>query len=146
MTAGGGAVGKLSPVKSTVEPAEGHLPSRTAQDGATSEDQHDPDASAPAGSTEEAQTSQGPGGSRGTFVRLQVEVPEAELEPAITEAWRQIAQEVRLPGFRPGKAPRRLLEKQFGTGYARSEALRSALPEFYSRAVIERDVDVIDAP
>jgi trigger factor len=82
----------------------------------------------------------------GRFVRLQVEVDEAELEPAVEAAWREIAKEVRLPGFRPGKAPRRLLERQFGTGYARSEALRSALPEFYSRAVVEHDVDVIAPP
>lgn len=82
----------------------------------------------------------------GRFVRLQVEVEEAELEPAVEAAWREIAKEVRLPGFRPGKAPRRLLEQQFGSGYARSEALRSSLPEFYSRAVIEHDVDVIAPP
>lgn len=84
--------------------------------------------------------------ANGRFVRLEVHVDEAELEPAIEAAWREIAKEVRLPGFRPGKAPRKLLEKQFGTGYARSEALRSALPEFYSRAVVEHDVDVIAPP
>jgi trigger factor len=80
------------------------------------------------------------------LVRVAVEVDEADLEPAIAEAWRQIAKEVRLPGFRPGKAPRRLLEQQLGSGYGRSEALRTALPEFYSRAVIEHDVDVIAPP
>ncbi len=82
----------------------------------------------------------------GDFVKLSVVVEEAELEPAIAEAWRQIAKEVRLPGFRPGKAPRRLLEQQVGRGYARSEALRTALPDFYARAVVEHDVDVIAPP
>ena len=78
-------------------------------------------------------------------VKVAVEVDETELEPAIADAWRQIAKEVRLPGFRPGKAPRKLLEKQFGEGFARSEALNSSLPEFYAKAVIEHDVDVIAA-
>jgi trigger factor len=84
--------------------------------------------------------------AEGNKVKVAVEVDESELEPAIESAWREIAKEVRLPGFRPGKAPRKLLEKQLGTDYARSEALRSALPEFYSQAVIEHDVDVIAPP
>lgn len=82
----------------------------------------------------------------GNKVKVAVEVDEAELEPAVDAAWRAIAKEVRLPGFRPGKAPRKLLEQQLGADYARSEALRTALPEFYSQAVIEHDVDVIAAP
>ncbi len=82
----------------------------------------------------------------GNKVKVVVQVDEAELEPSVEAAWKQIAKEVRLPGFRPGKAPRMLLEKQFGSEYARSEALKQAVPEFYSRAVIEADVDVIAAP
>jgi trigger factor len=84
--------------------------------------------------------------AEGNKVKVAVEIDEAELEPAVDAAWREIAKEVRLPGFRPGKAPRKLLEKQFGSDYARSEALKNALPEFYSQAVIEHDVDVIAAP
>jgi len=84
--------------------------------------------------------------AEGNKVKVAVEVDEAELEPAVNAAWKEIAKEVRLPGFRPGKAPRKLLEKQLGSDYARSEALRSALPDFYSQAVIEHDVDVIAAP
>ena len=84
--------------------------------------------------------------AEGNKVMVAVEIDEAELEPAVEAAWREIAKEVRLPGFRPGKAPRKLLEKQLGSDYARSEALKSALPEFYSQAVIEHDVDVIAAP
>ncbi len=79
-------------------------------------------------------------------VKLTVQVEEAELEPAIDAAWREIAKEVRIPGFRPGKAPRALMEKQIGAGYARSEALNKAIPEFYSEAVVEHDVDVIAQP
>lgn len=84
--------------------------------------------------------------SEGNKVKLEVTVEESELEPAVDAAWKQIAKEVKLPGFRPGKAPRKLLERQLGSEYARSEALNSALPEFYSRAVVEHDVDVIASP
>ena len=41
-----------------------------------------------------------------------------------------IAQEVRIPGFRPGKAPRKLLEARMGAGYAREEAMREELPQY----------------
>lgn len=82
----------------------------------------------------------------GNKVKVLVEFEEVELEPSIADAWKQIAKEVRIPGFRPGKAPRKLLEKQFGPEYARSEALKNAVPEFYSQAVIEADVDVIAPP
>jgi trigger factor len=82
----------------------------------------------------------------GNKVKLSVEVDEAEVDEAVNAAFRRIAREVRIPGFRPGKAPRRLLEARMGSGVAREEALREALPEYYSRAVRENDVDVIAAP
>ena len=82
--------------------------------------------------------------AEGNKVKVAVEIDETELEPAVEAAWRQIAKEVRLPGFRPGKAPRKLLEKQFGSEFARSEALKTALPEFYSQAIIEHDFGMRD--
>ncbi len=82
----------------------------------------------------------------GNKVKVVVDVEESELEPALDAAWREIAKEVRIPGFRPGKAPRKLLEGQIEPGYARSEALRTALPEHYTNAVIEHDVDVVAPP
>ena len=51
-----------------------------------------------------------------------------------------------MPGFRPGKAPRRLLEAQFGSAVGREEALREAMPEYYAQAVIEHDADVVAPP
>jgi len=79
-------------------------------------------------------------------VRLTIELDEVEFETEIEAAFRRIAREVRVPGFRPGKAPRRLLEAQLGHQAGRAEALRSSLPDFYARAVVEHDIDVIDAP
>jgi trigger factor len=79
-------------------------------------------------------------------VKLSVEVPADEFETAIDAAFRKIAKEVRLPGFRPGKAPRRILEARIGTEAARQQALQDALPSYYADAVIEHDVDVIAPP
>jgi trigger factor len=82
----------------------------------------------------------------GNKVKVSVEVDETEFESAVDDAFRRIAREVRIPGFRPGKAPRRVLEAQLGSGFAREEALRHALPEYYAQAVRENDVDVIAPP
>lgn len=82
----------------------------------------------------------------GNKVKVSVEVDESEVEKAIDAAFRRIAHEVRLPGFRPGKAPRRLLEARMGTEYARQEALKEAIPSYYAQAVVEHEVDVIAPP
>ena len=82
----------------------------------------------------------------GNKVKLSVELDESEFDKAIDAAFRTIAREVRIPGFRPGKAPRRVLEARFGADVARDQALRDALPEFYVDAVKEHDVDAIAAP
>jgi trigger factor len=82
----------------------------------------------------------------GNKVKLHITVPADEFERAIDAAFRKLAREVRVPGFRPGKAPRRLLEARLGTEMAREQALRDGLPEFYVDAVTEHDVDVIAPP
>lgn len=79
-------------------------------------------------------------------VKLSVEVDEETFDVAVDAAFKRIAKEVRMPGFRPGKAPRRLLEAQFGSALGREEALREAMPEYYAQAVIEHDVDVVAPP
>ncbi len=82
----------------------------------------------------------------GNKVKLSVEVPSEEFEGAVTEAFKKIAKEIRLPGFRPGKAPRKVLEARLGAQVGREQALQDSLPEYYSAAVIEHDVDVIAPP
>lgn len=79
-------------------------------------------------------------------VRLTITIPEAEFEPAIDKAFRVLAKQVRLPGFRPGKAPRKILEKQIGYEAGRSQALNDSLPLFYVDAVEEIDLDPVDYP
>ena len=82
----------------------------------------------------------------GNKVKLSVEVDEDEFEAAVDSAFKRIAQEIKIPGFRPGKAPRKLLEARLGPTVAREEALREAVPGYYADAVREHDVDVIAAP
>ncbi|MEM9134958.1 MAG: trigger factor [Actinomycetota bacterium] len=82
----------------------------------------------------------------GNKVKVVVEVEEAEFEKDLDAAFKRLAREVRLPGFRPGKAPRKVLEARIGQSYARDEAFREALPNYYSEAVMEHDVDVIAPP
>jgi len=83
----------------------------------------------------------------GNKVRLTVEIDEAEIDDALDEVLQRLSREVRVPGFRPGKVPRKVLESRMGGKAAlRGEAIREALPEFYSRAVDTTEVDPIDQP
>jgi trigger factor len=82
----------------------------------------------------------------GNKVRLHVEIPAPEFEKAIDAAFRKLAGEVKIPGFRPGKAPRRLLEARFGPEVAREQALRDALPRYYAQAVEDEHLDAIAPP
>ena len=82
----------------------------------------------------------------GNKVKLAVEIDEAEFDTALAAAFKKIAQEVRIPGFRPGKVPRRILEQRVGTEYARQQALQDGLPDFYVKALLENEIDAINAP
>jgi trigger factor len=82
----------------------------------------------------------------GNKVKLSVEVDGQEFDKAIDVAFRKIAREVRIPGFRPGKAPRKVLERRLGAEVGRQQALQDSLPEYYVRAIDDNDVDPIDAP
>ncbi|HEY7070226.1 MAG TPA: trigger factor [Acidimicrobiales bacterium] len=82
----------------------------------------------------------------GNKVKLSVEVDEDEFDKAINDAFRKISREVRVPGFRPGKAPRKVLERRLGPQVGREQALHDALPEYYAQALTDNDVDAIDAP
>jgi trigger factor len=82
----------------------------------------------------------------GNKVKLSVTIDEAEFDLDIDRAFRKIAKEVRLPGFRAGKVPRRVLEARIGLAPAREQALSDAIPQYLAKAVREHDVDVIDTP
>jgi trigger factor len=81
-----------------------------------------------------------------TRVRINVEVPFTELEPDFDRAYKQLAAQVRLPGFRPGKAPAKLLEARIGRGAVLEQVVNDALPSRYSQAVTSSDVRPLGQP
>ncbi len=79
-------------------------------------------------------------------VRLDVEVPPEAVKEGIEAKVRELGRKVRVPGFRPGKAPRRVIENHLGRDYIYYEALQDRLPTWYSEAVVETDLRPIDRP
>ncbi|HLI74689.1 MAG TPA: trigger factor [Acidimicrobiales bacterium] len=83
----------------------------------------------------------------GNRVRLSVEVDEDEVAQALDDTFRRLARQVRIPGFRPGKVPRPVLEARLGgAGALRQQAISDALPDLYARAVSDTEVDPISPP
>jgi trigger factor len=83
----------------------------------------------------------------GNLVRLSVEIDEPEFDRALVGVVKTLASQIRVPGFRPGKVPRKVLEARMGgAGALRAEALREALPDFYARAVVDSEIDPIAPP
>ena len=81
-----------------------------------------------------------------TRVRINVEVPFTELEPDFQRAYKELAKQVRLPGFRPGKAPAKLLEARFGREAMLDQVVNEALPARYGQAVAESEVQPLGQP
>ncbi|MEI6701122.1 MAG: trigger factor family protein, partial [Actinomycetota bacterium] len=78
-------------------------------------------------------------------VKLRVEVDAAEAEPTLQDLKKAMARQARLPGFRAGKVPVKVLEARMGGADAlRLEVIREALPNFYSQGVQEAGIDPID--
>ena len=75
-----------------------------------------------------------------------MEVPFTELEPEFQRAYKELARQVRLPGFRPGKAPLKLLEARFGRESMLDQVVNEALPARYGQAVAESEVQPIGQP
>ena len=83
----------------------------------------------------------------GNRVRLSIEVDAAEVDDAMADTIRRLARQVRVPGFRPGKVPRQVLEARLGGAAAlRQQAVSDLLPDLYARAVADTAVDPIAAP
>lgn len=77
---------------------------------------------------------------------VQVEVPAADVDKATSRAARALAKEMRMPGFRAGKAPASLVIQRLGFGAVLQEAIRDALPEWYELALFDSNVSPIGDP
>jgi trigger factor len=81
-----------------------------------------------------------------TRVRLSVEVPFEELKPSLDKAYREIAQQVRIKGFRPGRVPPPVIDRNVGREYVLSQAVNEAIPGFYDKAVAESGIRALGTP
>jgi trigger factor len=81
-----------------------------------------------------------------TRVRLTIEVPFEELKPNLDRAYREVARQVRVPGFRPGRVPPRVIDQRVGRGAVLEQAVNDAVPQLYGKALEENDVYALGQP
>jgi trigger factor len=81
-----------------------------------------------------------------TRVKLTVEVPFDELKPNLDHAYREVARQVRIPGFRPGRVPPRIIDQRVGRGAVLEQAVNEAVPELYGKALQEHEVFALGQP
>ena len=81
-----------------------------------------------------------------TRVKLTVEVPFEEVKPALDKAFKDIANQVQIPGFRKGKIPARLIEQRFGREIVVDQAVNEGLNTWFSAAIAEAEVTPISRP
>ena len=81
-----------------------------------------------------------------SMVALTVEVGAADFEAAVEKAYKKQRGQIRVPGFRPGKAPRKMIEAMFGAQVFYEEAVNIALPDAYEEAVKEQELQVVGYP
>ena len=79
-------------------------------------------------------------------VKLTVEVEPKRVKQAFAAAARELAKQVDIPGFRPGKAPRRILERRFGDGVLAQTAMEAALSDYYVEALRQESIDAVAQP
>ncbi len=81
-----------------------------------------------------------------TRVKLTVEIPFEDLTDSINEAYKNIASQVNVPGFRRGKVPARIIDQRFGRGVVLEEVVQKAVPAAYDEAVRENDLRPLGQP
>ena len=81
-----------------------------------------------------------------TRVKLAIEVPFSELEPSLKKAYREIASQVTIPGFRQGKVPTAVIDQRIGRGTVLNEAVQDAIPSQIVAAVREHEVKSLGRP
>lgn len=79
-------------------------------------------------------------------IKLTIDIREDELVPFVDQTVKKLSREVRIPGFRPGKAPRQVVEARIGTKVLRQEAIEGALESYYRQALLDNGIDAIAPP
>ena len=81
-----------------------------------------------------------------TRAKLTVEVPFEELKPSLDAAYKKIAQQINVPGFRRGKVPPAVIDRQVGRGAVLDEAINEVLPQKYIEALQENSLEPVAQP
>ncbi len=82
----------------------------------------------------------------GNKVKLEVEIESDRVDKALEQAYREVVKDIEIPGFRKGKAPRKIVEQRFGEEVLHKDALDILIPQGYSEAVEETDIEPVAQP
>ncbi len=77
---------------------------------------------------------------------LHIELEEDDVDPYLNRAYQRVVQKVNIPGFRKGKAPRRIIEQYFGRESMLNEILDTMLPELTTQAITDQNLDAVGLP
>mgnify|MGYP000632951348 CR=1 FL=1 len=80
------------------------------------------------------------------MAKLTIEVSAEELEGALQKAYQKQKSRINVPGFRKGKVPRQLIEKMYGPEIFYDDAANALIPEHYSKALEECDLEIVSQP
>ena len=81
-----------------------------------------------------------------TRAKLTIEVPFSELQPSLDKAYKEIAKQINVPGFRRGKVPPPVIDRQVGRGAVLDQAINDALPSVYMQALQENEIEPLGQP
>jgi len=80
------------------------------------------------------------------IAKIVIEVEKAEFEVALNKAYNKVKKDIAVPGFRKGKAPRKVIEGMYGAQVFYEDAVNETFPEIYTKAVIEQHIKAVGAP
>ena len=80
------------------------------------------------------------------MAKLTIEVSAEDLEKAMQSAYQKAKGRISIPGFRKGKAPRKMIEQMYGKGIFLEDAANALIPEHYSKALEECDLEIVSQP
>jgi len=81
-----------------------------------------------------------------TQVQLDIEVPAGDLDQARQRALKRLSERLRIPGFRPGHIPKKIIEQHVGAEHIDHEAIEAVVPDLYAKALAEHDLNPVEHP
>ncbi len=80
------------------------------------------------------------------MAKLTIEVSAEDLDKAMEGAYKKAKNRISIPGFRKGKVPRKMIEKMYGKGIFLEDAANALIPEHYSKALAECELEIVSQP